>query len=220
MARQPATRQAAARKPADDGLIAAAISGDRVALNDLLLSHFDRLHVLIERRLPARLKEALTVDDVVQETLVRAIRGIAHFEPRGDQSFSAWLDTLARHTMDALSIAHAAKKRGGQFRRRTGAVQNSSDTLADLLEVLTDDEETASTATAAKEAIRAVQVGIACLPQEQQQAVRLRYIQGQSVDETADALGRSPAAIRGLLYRAKRRLRTLLGRSSRWFSRK
>jgi RNA polymerase sigma factor (sigma-70 family) len=72
---------------------------------------------------------------------------------------------------------------------------------------------------ATKEAIQALEVHIAGLPQEHRRAVQLNYLQGRSLEETATALGRSPAAVRGLLYRAKQRLRVALGRSSRWFGR-
>jgi RNA polymerase sigma-70 factor (ECF subfamily) len=209
-----------ARKPADDALLAAAVGGDRLALNDLLLLHFDRLHQFIERRLPARLNGQVSADDAVQETLVRAIRGFSRFQPGGRDSFAAWLETIARHTIDSLALAYDAQKRGGEFRRLTQINRASASSLADVVALLSDDGRTASSRAAAKEAIQAVQVGIAGLPDEQQQAVRLRYLEGQSVAETAEALGRSPAAVRGLLYRAKTRLRDGLGRSSRWFRRK
>jgi DNA-directed RNA polymerase specialized sigma24 family protein len=67
--------------------------------------------------------------------------------------------------------------------------------------------------------MQALQVQIACLPAEYQQAVQLKFLQGDSLDETAQAMNRSPAAVRGLLDRAKQRLRGALGRSSRWFTR-
>jgi RNA polymerase sigma-70 factor (ECF subfamily) len=209
-----------ARTRIADGLIAAAVSGDRAALNELLLLHFDRLHLYIARRLPARLDGVLGADDVLQETLVRVIRGIASFEPQDDSSFDRWLETIARHTIESLEVAATAQKRGGKHHRRVHRAAAPASSIADLVDLLSDKSSTVSDRTAKKEAIQAVQVGIACLPDEQQQAVRLRYLRGQSVGETADALGRSPAAVRGLLYRAKVQLREALGRSSRWFSRK
>jgi RNA polymerase sigma-70 factor (ECF subfamily) len=205
---------------ADDELLAAAIRGDRLALGEVLLARFDGLKTLIERCLPARLGDVLTAEDVLQETLVRVIRGIASFEPRDGASFERWLETIARHTIESLEVAETAQKRGGRFQRRMHRAASPSGSIADLVDLLSDKSSTVSGKAAKKEAIQAVQVGIACLPDEQQQAVRLRYLQGQSLGETADALGRSPAAVRGLLYRAKTRLRDALGRSSRWFSRK
>jgi RNA polymerase sigma-70 factor (ECF subfamily) len=209
-----------ARTRSVDGLIAAAVSGDRAALNELLLVHFDRLRLYIERRLPARLDGVLGADDALQETLVRVIRGIATFQPQGGTSFERWLETIARHTIESLEVAATAQKRGGKLHRRMHRAASPASSIADLVDLLSDKSSTVSGKAAKKEAIQAVQVGIACLPDEQQQAVRLRYLQGQSLGETADALGRSPAAVRGLLYRAKTRLRDALGRSSRWFSRR
>lgn len=209
-----------ATEPADDELVTAAVAGDRVALNDLLLLHFDALQQLIDRRLPDGLNRVVSTDDLLQETLVRAIRGIATFEPRAGATFDGWLKTIATHTIKSLVVAGAAKKRGGQFRRQTRNMEPPASSLADLVDLLADNASTASAKATQKEAIQAIHVGIACLPDEQQQAVRLRYLQGQSLADTSDALGRSPAAVRGLLYRAKLRLRDALGRSSRWFSRR
>jgi RNA polymerase sigma-70 factor (ECF subfamily) len=208
------------QRPSDDELLSAAIGGDRMALNDLLLAHFDRLHEFIERQLRSRPRGVLSVDDAVQETLVRAIRDVGRFQARDGHTFEAWLMTIARHTIESLIVASAAQKRGGKFHRLTHSVPATTSSLANLVDLLSDDSSTASATAAKNEACQALQVGIACLPDEQQQAVRLRYLQGQSVAEAADALGRSPAAVRALLVRARTRLRATLGHSSRWFSRK
>jgi DNA-directed RNA polymerase specialized sigma24 family protein len=50
--------------------------------------------------------------------------------------------------------------------------------------------------------------------------VLTRYVEGKSLAETATAMRRSPAAVRGLVDRAKQSLRKALGRSSRWFAKK
>jgi RNA polymerase sigma factor (sigma-70 family) len=73
---------------------------------------------------------------------------------------------------------------------------------------------------AGHEAVQAVHVGLAGLPDDQREAIRLHYLDGASVKETAAAMERSPDAVRGLLHRAKQALRNTLGRSSRWLSKK
>ena len=49
------------------------------------------------------------------------------------------------------------------------------------------------------------------LPQEQREALRLRYVEGQSSKEIGARLGKSDGAVRVLLTRSLQRLRSLLG---------
>jgi RNA polymerase sigma-70 factor (ECF subfamily) len=197
----------------------AAVAGDRLALNELFFGQLDSLRQFITRRLGTQASFFITADDALQETLVRAIRGIATFESRGNGSFGAWLQTIARNTIESAAQAQAAQKRGGG-RRREQRQANANSSLADLVELLVDDDGSPSAVAARHEMVDAVQIGIAGLPDSQREAVRRRYIDGQSVTETADAMRRSPGAIQGLVHRAKRSLREALGRSSRWFGRK
>jgi RNA polymerase sigma-70 factor (ECF subfamily) len=199
-------------------LIRSAVAGDRLALNELFLQQFDTLRQFIRRRLESHTPASTTVDDALQETLVRAIRGIATFQPRGDGAFGAWLQTIARNAIESAAEAQAAQKRGGGHRRQRPRADTSS--LVDLVELLVDDDGSPSTVAARQEMIDAVQIGMAGLPDSQREAIRRRYIDGQSVSATADAMRRSPGAIQGLIHRAKRSLREALGRSSRWFARK
>jgi DNA-directed RNA polymerase specialized sigma24 family protein len=67
---------------------------------------------------------------------------------------------------------------------------------------------------------QAVHVRIARLPVDQQQALVHHYLEGRSVDETAAAMLRTAAAVRGLLFRGKQALREACGRSSLWLSRR
>ena len=67
---------------------------------------------------------------------------------------------------------------------------------------------------AGHEVVAAVEKAIAELPAEYQQAVQLRLLQGKSLEETAELMGRSPRAVQGLVDRAKKKLRAVLGRLS------
>lgn len=66
------------------------------------------------------------------------------------------------------------------------------------------------------EAVRAVLDAIDALPDDNQQAVQLRLLQGKSLQETAELMHRSPRAIQGLVDRAKRKMRAALGRLSNY----
>ena len=68
-----------------------------------------------------------------------------------------------------------------------------------------------------QKAVEALQVAITGLPDDQRQAIHLN-LSGLSLDEIAETMNRTEAAVRGLLHRAKRALREAMGRSSKWFS--
>jgi len=65
-----------------------------------------------------------------------------------------------------------------------------------------------------------VQVGIAGLPDDQREAIWLHHLSGKSIEETAAAMDRTPASVRGLLQRARQALRDALVRSTLWLSKK
>ena len=89
---------------------------------------------------------------------------------------------------------------------------------AELVELLSGREHQPDKSVARREAIHAVQVGIAALPDDQREAIRLHVLEGKSLEETAAALNRTPGAVRALAYRAKLQLREAMGSASMWLS--
>ena len=71
--------------PSDSGLTAAAVAGDRVALERLLLAHYDELARRIDLKLPLRLQSTQAVEDILQLTFFQAFRDIAHFQQRTER---------------------------------------------------------------------------------------------------------------------------------------
>jgi RNA polymerase sigma-70 factor (ECF subfamily) len=197
----------------EQALIANAVEGDRVALGELLMSHYAALSRHIAFLIPARLAKIVSVDDVVQQTYVQAMRGIARFEARDGAGFLTWLRAIAANQVRDFVAAFVAGKRGGQL---TSA--GASEWLS-LAGSLSGRSEPPSGPAARREMVAAIHVGMADLPDSQRQAVQLHHLGGNSVEETAARMNRSPGAIKGLLHRARQALRDAMGRSSRWFSR-
>jgi RNA polymerase sigma-70 factor (ECF subfamily) len=200
----------------DDELLAAAIGGDRVATGKLLLLYASPLSRLIAARLPSQFATVVSVDDVLQDAFVEAYRSIHIFAPRENGTFHGWLATIAEHQVLAtLDRLRAQKRRGNRQRVAPPLPQASS--ARDFVELLSDSRSRPSGEAAKQEAVLAVRVALAGLPQAQQDAVRLHHLDGKSIAETAAELKRPPGAVRGLLQRARTTLRDALGRSSRWF---
>ena len=207
-------------KESQSDLIAKAVAGDRLALEELLLGQSLQLSLHIGPKLPDSVKGVLGIEDILQQTFVQAFEHIHQLEHLTERSFSAWLKKIAEHQLQDAVKALRRKKRGGAHRQIRHPTEDQSSTMADLVEMLSDRQLTPSRSVARHEAVRAVQIGIAGLPEDQREAVRQHLLEGRSLAETATAMGRTPGAVSALIHRAKGRLREVLGRASLWLSRK
>lgn len=210
----------AAAETIEHDLITRATEGDRDALSQLLYDQYDRLTALINKKIPPVLSPWIQADDVLQDTFVLAFRSIDRLEDRGAEAFAAWLETLATNRLRDLLKADRRQKRGGGRRHVPADAARRSSMVALVEKLAPDANASPSQCVARGEAVRAVEIAIAELPEDQRAAIHLRYIDQLSLEQTADELHRSPAAIRGLVHRAKQSLRQALGRSTRWFYRK
>jgi RNA polymerase sigma-70 factor (ECF subfamily) len=201
-------------------LFALASTGDRGALERLLLDHYDRLAAFLDPKIPATLRALITVEDVLQEAFVHVFRDFYRTRLADERAFFGWLCAVAEHRLNDSVRLHQRRKRGGDRRRVTDAPWGHRSSMADLVQILADDQRSPSQSAAAHEAMEAVQVHLAALPDDQREAVRLRYLGGRSLEETARKMQRTPGAVRGLLHRAKEALRAGLHRSSMWLSKK
>lgn len=204
---------------AEETLVQQAINGSAPALERLLLNHYDRLAAEISRKLPDDLRSLIAADDVLQETFVVAFREIHAFVPQGPGAFHAWLAAIAQHRLFDLVKAQRAAKRGGGRAALPAHANSPDDSLVGLLEVLNVQEHTPSRSVARREAVSAVQVGLAALKEDYREALRLRYIEGLTVAQVAARLGRSEHAVHMLCHRGLEQLHEVLGRSSQFFSR-
>jgi RNA polymerase sigma-70 factor (ECF subfamily) len=72
-------------------LLARARAGDEAALNELLSRYLPRLQRWATGRLPPWARDLSDTHDVVQDTLIRAFKGMDRFEPRGEGAVGAYL---------------------------------------------------------------------------------------------------------------------------------
>ena len=203
----------------ESDLLNKACGGDQDALQDLLFQHYDALTQHISPRIGAQYRALIGVEDILQETCVQAFRDIQKFQRRPGSSFVGWLKAIAENRlMDAIK-AQQRKKRGGDYNRVEGGDAFRS-SIADFIAVLEDEGETPSRMVAKDEAINAMQVAIAGLPDDQREAVNLRCLQGKSIEDTAKEMNRSASAIRSLIHRAKQALHSTMYRTSIWLTKK
>jgi RNA polymerase sigma-70 factor (ECF subfamily) len=200
-----------------ESLIEAAVAGDRLALGELLLEYAPRLSRQIAARLPTKYRHLVAVEDILQEVFYEASLNVSQLRAPHRRVLSAWLAQIADYRAMHAVTRLRAQKRGGSQSKAFSPAAESAQGFLDLFEAAADRGETPSRPLKRKEAILAVQVSLATLPSVQREAVMYHHLDGKSVVETASAMGRTAAAVRGLLHRAKCSLRTSLGNSSRWF---
>lgn len=196
-------------------LIEQAVAGDEGALERLLVRHHAQLAGDLSRKVPASHQAIISVDDVLQDTYTAAFGSIHSFRSHGASSFYRWLVTIAEHRLfDALRAESTAKRGGGHVRV---TLPESSSSAAEWLEVLAEDERTPSQSAARREEAELVRSAMAALNSDYREALRLRYMEGLPVTETAARMNRSEGAVCLLCHRGLKQLHQALGSSTLYF---
>jgi RNA polymerase sigma-70 factor (ECF subfamily) len=204
---------------ADQERIKRAVAGDQPAAESLLLTHSPRVLRSISPRIPADLRALISAEDILQEALIYAFQNIGSFEAQGPGSFHSWLVKIADHRLqDAIKRQRALKRGGGRSPLKPQKAHDSSSVI-DLLDHVAANSRTPSRSGARHEAVLAVQVALAGLREDYRDAIRMRYIDGRSVEDVANEMKRSKASVQMLCHRGLKELREALGRASKFLSR-
>jgi RNA polymerase sigma-70 factor (ECF subfamily) len=174
-----------AKNPTDEELAARAAAGSRSAFEELVSRYSLRLFHFLRSR--SRSDE--DIEDLAQETFLRAYRNIGRYDPQ--RRFSTWLYTMAIR----LSIS----RRRSQRERLLPLDQDAQEHPAlGTQESLIHKEE-------AREAGNIWIVARTMKPDEYE-VLWLRYAEEMPVKEIARAMKRSPVGVRVLLHRSRLKL--------------
>jgi RNA polymerase sigma-70 factor (ECF subfamily) len=146
--------------------------------------------------------------DLVQQTLLEAHEKRDQFRGQSDAERAAWLRRiLANNLADTLRALGRAKRDTARERSLDAELEASSAKLGAWL----SSEQTPPSEAAQRheDAIRLADA-IARLPEAQRDALILQHWHGSSLAEIAEHLGRTPAAVAGLLKRGLKTLREAL----------
>ena len=166
--------------------------------------HREYLHLLARLYLNPRLRSKLDPSDVVQETLLKAAENQGRFRGQADGELAAWLRQILVNTM-----ADALRAFGGP--KRDVALETTLAQSSGRLEALLGPASSSPSAQAMRhEEFGRLAEALAQLPDDQRTAVELHHLHDWSVAEIAEHVGRSEAAVAGLLRRGLKKLRELL----------
>lgn len=184
-------------KDPDSELVVRAQGGDREAFGVLVLQHKDSISRVILRII----KNREDAEDEVQETFIRAYRGLSEF--RGNSKFTSWLTRIAVNR--ALMCLRTRRQRGISLDR---AVEREGDSLNhDIPEWRPNPEQCYSQ----REAHLNLNEELMTLPHGLRSALILKHFYGYTTEDIAKRLGISVPAVKSRVLRARRRLRVQLG---------
>ncbi|WP_232679655.1 sigma-70 family RNA polymerase sigma factor [Nocardioides sp. R-C-SC26] len=170
-------------------LVELARGGDSEAFGQL----YDHYHASVYRFLYYRTRSATIAEDLTSDTFFRALRSMTTFRWQG-KDFGAWLMTIARN----LATDH--------FKASRTRLELTTDDMGDHDDA-TDGPETAVLSSLTNELLLQA---LTQLPTEQRDCLVMRFLQGMSIAETADVLGRSEGAVKQLQLRGVRNLAKLM----------
>jgi RNA polymerase sigma-70 factor (subfamily 1) len=181
-----------------------AAAGDHVALQKLLALYHPRLEARLLRKLEPKLRAKYSADDILQEVYLEVFQQVGTFRYKGSASFYHWLCSILDHKLVDLHRAFHARARDVS---REVHPHGDKDTSYDrLVDQLPRDSITPSRIVGREELLDLLPQGLACLPEDHRRVLELRYLQGKSLAETGEAMGRSEVAVSALCRRALDRL--------------
>jgi RNA polymerase sigma-70 factor, ECF subfamily len=193
------TKTPPAAPPASSGdtdlmLVERTVAGDQKAFGLLVMKYQRRIERLIGRMV----RDTDLIEDIAQETFIRAYRALSQF--RGEAQFYTWLYRIAVNTAKKALVdlrrdpvvSESALRGGNDDEEETSGVENELTSA-----------ETPETVLAAKEIAATVNSAMEALPEELRQAVTLREIEGLSYEEIAEVMNCPIGTVRSRIFRAR-----------------
>lgn len=174
-----------------DAVVAEAVAGSRDALREVV----EIIRPIVIRYVRARIgsweRVGLSADDVAQEVCLAAIQALPRYQDQG-RPFLAFVYGIASHK---VADAHRAAGRNRS---------EPTDVVPERLSLDAGPEQMALNSDSATR----MQKLLAVLPEKQREILTLRIVVGMSAEETAEAVGSTPGAVRVAQHRALARLKS------------
>ena len=166
------------------------------------------LRLLAGVHLDPRLRGRLDPSDVVQQTLLQAVEKLDQFRGGSEAELAGWLRQIL-----ANKLADAVRELGRRVQECSlkAALDQSS---AQLEAWLVAEQSSPSQQAERNEQVLRLTAALSALPQAQREALTLHHLHHWTLEEVSRHLGRTPAAVAGLIKRGLKGLRKQLQESS------
>jgi RNA polymerase sigma-70 factor, ECF subfamily len=167
---------------------------------------YDKYHQEIFRFLVYMVKDRQHAEDLVQEVYIKVLDAYERF--RGQSSERTWIYSIARH----VAIDWIRKQ---QRRKKKGFFQSGID---EEQLIIVDDRPLPEEVVTQSETMQAIYKSLESCSVDQKTVVILRYIQGLSIAETAQALNWSESKVKTTQHRAIKKLKKIFdAQPGDWF---
>ncbi len=202
----------------DQALVEIAKSGGREGERAFELL-FIKYRKKLERMISRMVRDEGAMQDVVQESFLKAWRALAGF--RGDSQFYTWLYRIAINT----AKKHLVATRKNPVISESSLGGGGDDEDNPMHEALMNgggEAETPEAAYAAQEIAAAVNEALEALPEELRRALVLREMEGLTYEDISEAMDCPIGTVRSRIFRAREaisaRIKPMLERQTgkRW----
>lgn len=163
----------------------------------------------INNNLGPALRRKIEPEDILQEVVVSALAAPTQFAVTGRDPFKLLCQVAEQRIIDAHRHHVAAQKRNAErevsIERPASATQGFG-----FIDLLVVSMTSPSQAFSRDQKEFRLQTAIEALPEEQREALRLRYVDGLPTKEVAERLGKTDGAVRVLLSRTLAQLQKSL----------
>ena len=192
-----------------ESLLNHARRGESPAQGDLLRRFEPWLRLLARVQLESRFAAKFDASDVVQQTLLEAVKAFPQFRGLTEAELTAWLRQILAH-----ALAHEIRRYHGVQKRDVSLEVSLDAELAQssqrLGAMLAESGPSPSQQAAQRELDVLLADVLARLPNDYREVLILRHLEGLSHDDIAVRMNRSAGAIRMLWVRALASLRSEL----------
>jgi RNA polymerase sigma-70 factor (ECF subfamily) len=183
----------------DRDLVAAMLTGDERAFTVFFDTYFPRVYRFA---LPRLGRNADVTKDVVQATLIKAVRAIDGW--RGEAALFTWLCQICRRQI----ADHVRSQR--RHSTRVVLIDDSDEVRAALESIEAPETDDPFRGADRAELNRLVHAVLDRLPNRYGEALEWKYVEGHTVEEIGDRLGIGHVAAQSLLARARAAFREAL----------
>lgn len=179
-------------------LLMHTVRSDAAARDELLGLYRPYLRLVAGRQMPRLVQKRVDASDIVQHTLIDAMRGLPEFRGQTEPEFTAWMLRLLERNL-LMSI-----RNNTQAKRDVRLEQNWTDASgsAVLMWQAVANENSSPTQNVFRgEAALQLAAALEKLPADQRTAVELRYIEQRPLQAIADEMDRTVGSVAGLIRR-------------------